>query len=94
MLSADVVIRAASSRARVTHCGSRTVRRSATNASWVVAENRRPVPTFSRLIRAAQIRLIGQCPEDQGGDSGAQACGRGARATVVHDRAASRKDGR
>ena len=33
-------------------------------------------------------------PQDQRGDSGAQARGRGARTTVVHDRAAGRKDRR
>jgi hypothetical protein len=39
-------------------------------------------------------RLIGRHPKDQHGDSGAQARGYGAHATVVHDRAAGRKDGR
>ena len=44
--------------------------------------------------RSSPERLIAQHPEDQRGNSGAQARGRGARATVVHDRAAGRKDGR
>ena len=39
-------------------------------------------------------RLIGHVPEDQHGDSGSQACSRGARATVVDDRATDGKDGR
>ena len=53
-LSAGLVIRAAISRARVTYCGARMVRRSATSDSRVVVEKRRAVPTFSRLTAAPQ----------------------------------------
>ena len=53
-LSAGLVIRVANSRARVTYCGARMVRRSATSDSRVVLVKRRAVPTFSRLTRAPQ----------------------------------------
>ena len=48
-LAAGLVIRMAISRARVTYCGARIRRRSATSDSRVVVEKRRAVPTFSRL---------------------------------------------
>ena len=48
-LAAGLVIRVAISRARVTYCGARIRRRSATSDFSVVAEKRRPEPTFSRL---------------------------------------------
>ena len=54
-LSAGLVIRVATSRARVTHCGVRMERRSATSDSWVVAEKGRAEPTFSRVTAAAQL---------------------------------------
>jgi len=41
---------------------------------------------------SAYDRLVADRPQDQRGDSGAQACGRGADGTVVRDRAAGRKD--
>ena len=54
-LAAGLVIRVAISRARVTYCGARMERRSATSDSRVVLEKRRAEPTFSRLTWAAQI---------------------------------------
>jgi hypothetical protein len=53
-LSAGLVIRVAISRARVTCCGARIRRRSATSDFGVVVEKRRAVPTFSRLTAAPQ----------------------------------------
>ena len=53
-LAAGLVSWVAISRARVTYCGARMVRRSATSDFWVVVEKRRAVPTFSRLTRAPQ----------------------------------------
>ena len=53
-LSAGLVIRVAISRALVTYSGARTRRRSANSVSRVVPENRRAVPTFSRLTRTPQ----------------------------------------
>ena len=44
-----LVIRAASSWARVAYCGAGIRRRSATGDSRVVDEKRRAVPTFNRL---------------------------------------------
>jgi hypothetical protein len=54
-LSAGLVIRVATSRARVTHCGVTMERRSATKASWVVSENCRPEPTPRRVTTSAEI---------------------------------------
>ena len=51
-LSAGLVIRVAISRARVTYCGARILRRSATSDFSVVVEKRRAVPTFNRLTGA------------------------------------------
>ena len=54
-LSAGLVIRVAISRALVAYRGAKMVRRSATSVCSVVAENRRAVPTFSRLTAAPHI---------------------------------------
>jgi hypothetical protein len=49
---------------------------------------------FQSFDPSSPDRLIASRRKDQRGDSSAQAYGRGARATVVHDGAASRKGGR
>ena len=54
-LTAGLVIWAATSRARVMHCGLRMERRSATSEPRLLAEKARPEPTFSRLTASAQI---------------------------------------
>ena len=92
-LSAGLVILVATSRARMTYCGVRMERRSATSDSTVESEKRRATADFQLFDTSRPDRLIEPVPEDQGGDSGAQACGRGAGAPVVDDRAAGRKDG-
>ena len=53
-----------------------------------------PRANFQSFDRSSPDRLLGQRPEDQRGDPGAQARGRGAPAAVVDDRAAGRKGGR
>jgi hypothetical protein len=53
-----------------------------------------PGATFQSFDLSSPDRLIGRDSQDQRGDSGSQACGLGARATVVDDRAAGGKDGR
>lgn len=50
-----LLIRVASSRARVVYSGARIVRRSAMRVSGVALENRRDVPTFSCLTRDPHI---------------------------------------
>ena len=93
-LSAGSVVWVATSRARATYSGSRIRRRSETSDFSVVIEKRRPEPTFKSFDPSCRDRRIGPRPKDQHGDSGAQACGHGAHATVVHDRAAGRKGNR
>ena len=90
-LSAGLVIRVAISRARVTYCGAR-MRAEVGDQRFLGGGRKAPGGAdFEPFDLSCPDRLVGPDPEDQRGDSGSHACGRGARATVVDDRAAQRE---
>ena len=69
-------------------------RRSATSELRVVSTKAPSNADFQLVDRSCPHRLIDRDPKGQRRDSGPHACGRGAGAPVVDDRAASGKDGR
>ena len=93
-LSAGLVIRVAISRARATYSGAR-MRAEVRDQRFPGGAREAPGGTdFEPFDRSCPESADRTRPKDQRGDSGSQACGRGARATVVDDRAAGGKDGR